>query len=594
VILLIAALALQTVSSPASAVPSGTGFGALTPARILETRTGMSTVDGQSNSIGIRAAGAVTEIPVAGRAGVPLSAVAVSLNVTVTNPAAAGFVTVWPCGSPQPTASNLNYVSGQTVPNAVLSKLGDGGKICVISQQATDLIVDVNGYFAADSGFGALTPARLLETRTGMSTVDGHLDGIGTRTAGAVTEVPVAGRAGVPNSAVAASLNVTVTNPAAAGFVTVWPCGSPQPTASNLNYVTGQTVPNAVLSKLGDGGKICIVSQQATDLIVDVNGYFAADSGFGLLVPARILETRRGMSTADGQRSEIGTRAAGEVTDVPVAGRAGVPLSAVAASLNVTVTNPAAAGFVTVWPCGSPQPTASNLNYVAGQTIPNAVLSKLGDGGKVCIVSQQATDIIVDVNGYFTSPVVTTQSPSTERPGTVNTRFGNAGYIKLPGNEVQAYVTGLSLAGSGMTFAILNVSTGDPAHNQSNGFRVIRFDSNGTIDRSFGADGTLEINFNTAFAFSDGVVAAPDGSALLAMDLGDSPFGPKHAAVTRITTAGTIDRSFGSNGLVTVASPYQPGDCDFDSTSTPVVLADGSFLTSIHRLVGCGVMRVSA
>jgi hypothetical protein len=57
--------------------------------------------------------------------------------------------------------------------------------------------------------------------------------------------------------------------------VTVWPCGATRPTASSLNYGTGVTIPNAVISKVGAGGKVCFYSQSAVDLIVDVTGQFA-------------------------------------------------------------------------------------------------------------------------------------------------------------------------------------------------------------------------------------------------------------------------------------------------------------------------------
>ena len=67
----------------------------------------------------------------------------------------------------------------------------------------------------------------------------------------------------------------------------------------------------------------------------------------------------------------------------------------------MTVTDPAGAGFLTVYPCGTSRPTASNLNFVAGQTIPNAVLAKVGRAATVCVFTSTSTDIIVDVNGYF-------------------------------------------------------------------------------------------------------------------------------------------------------------------------------------------------
>jgi hypothetical protein len=121
----------------------------LVPGRLLESRSGLSTIDGQFNGVGVRDAGSVTALTVVGRGGVSVDAAAVVLNVTVTDPQAAGFVTVYPCGSSRPTASSLNYVAGSTVANAVIVKVGDGGQVCMFTQAATNLITDVTGYFPA-------------------------------------------------------------------------------------------------------------------------------------------------------------------------------------------------------------------------------------------------------------------------------------------------------------------------------------------------------------------------------------------------------------------------------------------------------------
>ena len=327
------------------------------------------------------------------------------LNVAVTGAVGPGFVTVFPCGSERPNAANLNYVEGQTVPNAVIAKVGVDGKVCLFTLAGTDLVVDVNGYFPAGSSFVGLVPARVLESRTGagLSTVDGVSNGIGVRGAGSVTELVVAGRAGVPGDASAVVLNVAVTGAVGPGFVTVFPCGSERPNAANLNYVEGQTVPNAVIAKVGVGGKVCLFTLAGTDLVVDVNGYFPAGSSFVGLVPARVLESRTGagLSTVDGVSNGIGVRGAGSVTELVVAGRAGVPGDASAVVLNVAVTGAVGPGFVTVFPCGSERPNAANLNYVEGQTVPNAVIAKVGVGGKVCLFTLAGTDLVVDVNGYF-------------------------------------------------------------------------------------------------------------------------------------------------------------------------------------------------
>ena len=128
---------------------------------------------------------------------------------------------------------------------------------------------------AAGSSYTALSPARLLETRPGeTTTVDGSFWQTGQQGAGTTTELTVAGRGGVPDNASAAVLNMTVTSPQTAGFITVYPCGTTRPNASNLNYTAGQTIANAVITKIGLNGKICIYTPATTHLIADVNGYF--------------------------------------------------------------------------------------------------------------------------------------------------------------------------------------------------------------------------------------------------------------------------------------------------------------------------------
>jgi alpha-tubulin suppressor-like RCC1 family protein len=117
------------------------------------------------------------------------------------------------------------------------------------------------------------------------------------------------------------------------------------------------------------------------------------------LVPGRLMDTRNG-ATVDG-RGPVGRRGAGQITELDVAGRGGVSADGLAVVLNVTVTGATSGGFVTVWPCGSPQPNASSLNFDTGATIPNAVVTKIGTGGKVCMVSSGETHLIADVNGYF-------------------------------------------------------------------------------------------------------------------------------------------------------------------------------------------------
>ncbi len=345
---------------------------------------------GATPSPGAVPAGHTIQLTVAGQAGVPGDASAVVLNVTVTDPAVPGFLTVYPCGQPRPLASNVNYVAGQNVPNLVIAKVGADRQVCIYSLQTADVIVDVSGYFPPGAAFSPIAnPQRILDTRNGT----GAPARLG---AGQVLALHVAGVAGVPADALAVVVNTTVTGPSGPGFLTVWPCGQPQPLASNLNYVAGQTVPNLVVAKLGAGGQLCMYSLAATDVVADVAGYFPAGSDFTPIInPQRILDTRSGLG------APAGPVAAGAELALPVGGVAGVPPDASAVVLNVTATNPAAPGFVTVWPCGEPRPVASNLNYEVGQTVPNAVIAKLGAGGRTCLSSLAATDLVVDVAGYF-------------------------------------------------------------------------------------------------------------------------------------------------------------------------------------------------
>ncbi len=226
-------------------------------------------------------AGVPLRVPVLGRGGVPGSGVSgVSLNVTAVLPEAAGHLTVWPCGSPRPTASNLNYGRGGVVANAVVSQVDATGEVCVVSHATSHVIVDVGGWFG--SGFTGVNPSRLVDTRGGAAV---------KLQAGVPLRVPVLGRGGVPGSGVSGvSLNVTAVLPEAAGHLTVWPCGSPRPTASNLNYGRGGVVANAVVSQVDATGEVCVVSHATSHVIVDVGGWFG--SGFTGVNPSRLVDTR--------------------------------------------------------------------------------------------------------------------------------------------------------------------------------------------------------------------------------------------------------------------------------------------------------------
>ena len=393
--------AARSFTITVNAVAAPVEYAPLQGSRLADTRPGETTTDGKFAGLGVRDAGSTLQLDVTDRGGVGSDANAVALNVTAVGSSGDGFVTVYPCGSDRPTASNLNFTVGSVTPNAVITQIGPAGTVCLFVSAATNLVVDVNGYFPPTTSLHAFNPARVLETRSGLPTIDGQQQGIGALLGGSVTTVQIGGRATVPSDATAAVLNVTVTEAAGSGFATVFPCGAPIPTASNINFVAGATVANMVVSKIGQGGAVCVFTNQGTHLVVDVSAYFPLVTSYHPLVPARLLETRPGESTIDGQFLGAGLREAGEVTELTVTGRGDVPAVVSSVVLNVTVTGPTADGFVTVYPCGIPTPLASNVNFAPGQTVANAVIVKVSNDGKVCLFDSKPTHLVVDVNGYF-------------------------------------------------------------------------------------------------------------------------------------------------------------------------------------------------
>jgi cysteine-rich repeat protein len=125
------AAAVNVVSAPLD-------FFSVTPCRVVDTRTGSPLV-----------AGIERTFPFAGVCGIPSPAAAVSINVAVTQPTAAGNVRLYPSGSAVPNSSTINYGAGQTRTNNTVVGLSNGGELSARSLPAgtTHLIIDVNGYF---------------------------------------------------------------------------------------------------------------------------------------------------------------------------------------------------------------------------------------------------------------------------------------------------------------------------------------------------------------------------------------------------------------------------------------------------------------
>ncbi len=373
------------------------GVDSFLPARLLETRAGEPTVDGLQQGIGRRTAGQVTEVQVTGRAGIDNEVEAAVVNLGIVNPEQNGFAVGYPCDEAQPASSTINYRAGETIANAATIKLSATGTICVYTHRATDLILDVTSVIPFGSTVDAITPARFFDSREEFLTTDGLQQAQGRRTTGQVTQVQIGSRNGVPFDAEAATVNIAAIEPDDDGYIAAWACGQPQPTASMINYEAGKTVAGGATISIGNDKSICIYTQRAMDLVVDVTAYTGPWTVVDPQQPARLVETREDEPTVDGLQQGIGRRSAGEVTEVQVVDRAGVTGAATAGIFNIAVVNAAANGFAAIWPCDEMMPGSSAINFRAGQTIANNATIQLSPEGTICVYTHRATDLIVDL-----------------------------------------------------------------------------------------------------------------------------------------------------------------------------------------------------
>lgn len=310
------------------------------------------------------------------------------------------------------------------------------------------------GAVVAD-GYRPLTPARLLDTRSGSGAPAGRVG------PGATLTFQVTGRGGVPATGVdAVSVTITATAPSSGGWVTAWPAGATRPNASNLNFVGGQTVANFAIVKLSGSGQMSLYNATgSTHLLVDVAGWFPTGSDYTSLTPSRIVNTRSGVGAP---AQKVGP---GQTLTVQVAGQGGIPASGVdAVAVNLTATQPTATGWATAWPAGSTRPTASNLNFVAAQTVPNFAVVKLSASGQMSIYNNTGdTHFLVDVAGWFpTGSNYTPLSPSR----ILDTRNGTGAPAAAkigPGQTLDLQVTGVGgVPNVGVNAVAVNITATQP------------------------------------------------------------------------------------------------------------------------------------
>jgi hypothetical protein len=327
---------------------------------------------------------------------IPPTAQAYSVNVTVVPKGPLGFLTMFPCGQPLPLTSTLNSTDGRTKAVAAIVPAGANGSVCAFSTNETDMVLDINGYFVAATtpsalSFYPVTPCRLVDTRLATAPLGGpSLAGSSERT------FPVlSSPCNVPSTAKAYSLNFTAVPKGNLGFLTTWPAGQSQPLVSTLNAGIGIITANAAIVPAGSNGDISVFVTNESDLVIDINGYFAAPGPGGLslfnLTPCRVLDTRN----PSGARPFAGTLG----VNVGTSG-CGAPASAKSFVLNATVVPLGPLGYLTMWPQGTSQPFVSTLNAVDGSITSNMAIVP-ATNGSINVFALDLTHLVLDVSGYF-------------------------------------------------------------------------------------------------------------------------------------------------------------------------------------------------
>ncbi len=383
----------------------------LSPSRITDTRTG-SGYPNAGNTLGV---GGSINVQVTGVGGVPTTGVtAAVVNVTVVGPTASSYVTLFPEGTTQPVVSNLDFTTGETLANLATVPLGSQGGLTVYNYVGSvNVVVDVEGYYTTTpqtSGlFNPVNPLRVLGTLAAGASIG----------PGVSTAVIVAGVDGVPADASAVVANVTVAGSSAPGYLTVFPApttGTPTPpTASNVNFTTGQVIANRVIIPVGANGVIEVYNNSGSVRVdVDLDGYYTGSSGelgsaFTPMSPVRVTDTRVALN---------GSQIGGGNSETFTFLSEGLSATATALVANVTVVAGVSAGYLTVYPTTeSAPPAASDANFTANSIAQSFTLAPL-NGAATDLFNSSAVpvNIVIDAFGFFSPPppaVTVTADPTS-------------------------------------------------------------------------------------------------------------------------------------------------------------------------------------
>ncbi len=329
------------------------------------------------------------------------------VNLTYIRPSSNGFLTAWEARQARPSTSNINGQFNEVAANASVVPIDAQGNIVVFNSTTANMAVDVLGFFhsgaAVSAGrFEPVGPTRVADTREPSAPENLYEESV----VGADTYIGVQleGSFGVPAGVSAVALIVTaVSGPSSpAGYVVAYPIGGVVPTSSNVN-VSGNLDrrANLVVVPVGAGG-VELQLHNVADVVIDVVGSFTGASapsdtvGLYAMIPAsRSVDTRT--STPFSRLAAGGT---GTVNP------SAVPDNALAVTQNIVVVNTGSGGFGAAYPANlMVPPLVSNVNATqAGQVRSAMAITRLSPTGGVTFSTSMATDLVVDVTGYFVQP----------------------------------------------------------------------------------------------------------------------------------------------------------------------------------------------
>jgi len=436
---------------------AGTGFQAVTPARICDTRannpSGLSgdaaQCNGANNAGDPIGPGGTLNVKVTGTFGsdtIPANAYAVVLDVSVVANTAATYLTAYPGGANRPATTNLDEPAANTViNNQVTVAVGANGQVNLYNEAgSTSVVFDLLGYYQYPTngvGYNVIAggPYRICDTRPnnpshltgGEAQCDGTNNAGTTLGSGQTLNVQVTGltdSAGhvisPPAGATAAVVDIWAGDATTATFLVAYPADQPKPATSNVEVTAGGVTTKEVTVPLSSTGAIKIFNEAGSvDLAVQVEGYFTGSGDqYVPITSERICDTRTSNPSGltgsaaqcngtnnTGNKIPAGGTLTINVTSLTTGVATPIPANATAIVVNVIALNETTTGWLTLYPAGQTTPLTTTVSYgAANTTVSNETTVGLGSNGQITVYSSAASDVVVDLTGYYIPPPTNT------------------------------------------------------------------------------------------------------------------------------------------------------------------------------------------